>query len=158
MGKNCRWTKSKGYLLPVSKYIEVHNWETTRHPFINKILGTSQAMILLKKVTYWRIKNVHKRKYISVNEMHAHTNWDFWRDRHTYRSRQEGTVNAQVCRRLQSRDEEIVLSTTLIKLVHLHKKFLMLTFRSSSRTSFQGRGGEGGPLYLALTGMRIFVS
>ena len=36
------------------------------------------------------MKNVHKRKYISVNEMNAHTNWDFWRDRHSYRSRQEG--------------------------------------------------------------------
>ena len=68
------------------------------------------------------------------------------------------TVSAQVCRRLQSRDEEIVLSTTLIKLVHLHNKFLMLTFRSSARTSSRGRGVEGGPLYLALTGMCIFVS
>ena len=52
------------------------------------------------------------------------------------------TVNAQVCRRLQNRDEEVVLSTTLIKLVHLHKKFLMLTFRSSARTSSRGRGGR----------------
>ena len=52
------------------------------------------------------------------------------------------TVNAQVFRRLQSRDEEIVLSTRLIKLVHLHKTFIMLTFRSSARTSFQGRGGR----------------
>ena len=73
----------------------------------------------------------------------------------TVHARKE-TVNAQVCRRFQSRNEEIVLSTTLIKLVHLHIKFLMLTFRSSARTSSPGRGGRTS--YLALTGMRIFVS
>lgn len=58
--------------------------------------------------------------------------------------------------KLHRRDEEIVLSTTLIKLVYLHTKFLV-TFRSSASPSSRGRGGR--PLYLALTGMcGLFVS
>ena len=102
-----------------------------------------------------QIKNEHSRTYIPVNKTHSHWRPTISSVTRTVHARTE-TVNAKVCMKLHRRDEEIVLSTTLIKLVYLHTKFLV-TFRSSASPSSRGRGGR--PLYLALTGMcGLFVS